>query len=59
REVLRAGETEATVRGARLMWCNGRTGARGFYERHGYEAVGEEFVIEGVGPHYVFARRLG
>lgn len=41
------------------MWCNGRTVARGFYERHGYEAVGDEFVIEGVGPHHVFLRKLG
>ncbi|MCF6521787.1 GNAT family N-acetyltransferase [Streptomyces sp. JJ36] len=57
--VLRAGEEEAAARGAVLMWCNGRTEARGFYERHGYEAVGEEFVIEGVGPHHVFLRKLG
>jgi GNAT superfamily N-acetyltransferase len=57
--VLRAGEEAAVGRGARLMWCNGRTGARGFYERHGYATVGEEFVIDGVGPHYVFARELG
>lgn len=56
--VLRAGEDAAAARGARLMWCNGRTEARGFYERHGYEAAGEEFVIEGVGPHHVFVRTL-
>lgn len=56
--VLHAGEAEAAARGAELMWCNGRTEARGFYERHGYQTVGEEFVIEGVGPHYVFVRKL-
>ncbi|MFR9756949.1 GNAT family N-acetyltransferase [Streptomyces sp. TR06-5] len=56
--VLDAGTREAAARGARLMWCNGRTGARGFYERHGYTTVGDEFVIEGVGPHFVFARPL-
>lgn len=56
--VLAAGTAEATARGARLMWCNGRTEARGFYERHGYTVHGEEFHIEGVGPHFVFFRAL-
>lgn len=54
--VLRAAEAEAAVRGAELLWCNGRTEARGFYERQGFTAVGEEFPIEGVGPHLVFVR---
>ncbi|WP_346132286.1 GNAT family N-acetyltransferase [Streptomyces carpaticus] len=56
--LLAAAEAEAAARGARTLWCNGRTGARGFYERHGYTVLGEEFVIEGVGPHHVFTRRL-
>jgi GNAT superfamily N-acetyltransferase len=56
--VLTAGEAEARRRGAEVMWCNGRTVARGFYERHGYAVSGEEFVIDGVGPHFVFVRTL-
>ncbi|MFD7511713.1 GNAT family N-acetyltransferase [Streptomyces sp. NPDC059853] len=56
--LLAAAEAEAAARGAGTLWCNGRTGARGFYERHGYTVLGEEFLIEGVGPHYVFIRRL-
>jgi GNAT superfamily N-acetyltransferase len=56
--VLETGTEEAMALGARVMWCNGRTEARGFYERHGYATPGEEFLIEGVGPHYVFVRRL-
>ncbi|MFI9200494.1 GNAT family N-acetyltransferase [Streptomyces sp. NPDC053048] len=52
--VLRAGLAEAAARGAALVWCNGRTSARGFYEHHGFRARGEEFVVEGVGPHFVF-----
>ncbi len=43
---------------AALAWCNGRSVARGFYERHGFEVRGEEFVIEGVGPHFVFTIKL-
>ncbi|MBB1253727.1 GNAT family N-acetyltransferase [Streptomyces sp. OF3] len=56
--VLAAGEAEARRRGADVMWCNGRTEARAFYERHGYRTVGEEFQVEGVGPHYVFRREF-
>ncbi|MFH0244473.1 GNAT family N-acetyltransferase [Streptomyces sp. HK10] len=56
--VLRAGTAEAAARGAALLWCNGRTPARGFYERQGFRAHGEEFVIEGVGPHLVFFREV-
>ncbi|WP_431780412.1 GNAT family N-acetyltransferase [Streptomyces chumphonensis] len=56
--VLAAGSREAAARGARVLWCNGRTEARAFYERHGYRVHGEEFAIEGVGPHYVLVREL-
>ncbi len=52
--VLRAGLAAAAVRGARWTWCNGRTSARGFYERHGFAAVGEEFDVPAIGPHLVF-----
>jgi GNAT superfamily N-acetyltransferase len=57
--VLDAATAEAAARGAELLWCNGRAEARGFYEGQGYAVVGEEFLIEGVGPHYVLARPLG
>jgi ribosomal protein S18 acetylase RimI-like enzyme len=35
------------------VWCNARTGAMGFYRKKGYEAVGEEFQVLDVGPHYL------
>ncbi|MEM7646034.1 MAG: GNAT family N-acetyltransferase [Pseudomonadota bacterium] len=38
-------------KGARL-WCNARTPAMGFYFKLGFEKVGKEFDIEGIGPHY-------
>ncbi|MCD9141868.1 GNAT family N-acetyltransferase [Streptomyces albireticuli] len=56
--VLRAGLAEAAARGAGLVWCNGRTSARGFYEHHGFTARGEEFTVEGIGPHLVFTIKL-
>jgi len=39
--------------GADVLWCNARTGALGFYERLGFETLGDEFDIAGIGPHFV------
>jgi len=57
--VLAAVEAAAREGGARRLWCNARTPARGFYERAGFIAEGEEFEIAGIGPHFVMAKPLG
>lgn len=44
--------------GGRTMWCNARTRAVPFYRREGFSTVGEEFMIAGVGPHFVMVRPL-
>jgi GNAT superfamily N-acetyltransferase len=54
---LKAGLAECAARGALIVWCNGRTSATGFYESQGFTAVGEEFVLEPSGPHYVFVTK--
>jgi len=41
-----------------LLWCNAREVARGFYTRLGFEVVGPPFRIEGIGEHFVMARKL-
>jgi len=41
-----------------LLWCNGRTSARTFYESLGLRATGEEFDLPVSGPHFVFRREL-
>lgn len=38
------------------LWCNARTSAAGFYERHGWEPIGETFEIPKVGPHVRMVR---
>lgn len=48
----------AADRGARLLWCNARTPAVGFYERHRFVARGDQFDTE-VGPHFYMSRALG
>ena len=39
-------------------WCNARVTALPFYERLGLVRVGEPFMIEGIGLHYVMIDRL-
>ncbi|HEX8002560.1 MAG TPA: GNAT family N-acetyltransferase [Mycobacteriales bacterium] len=50
---LRAALDYARERGAARVWCNARTPALGFYERHGFAVVGEEFELPDAGPHYL------
>ncbi|MPZ11620.1 MAG: GNAT family N-acetyltransferase [Kiloniellaceae bacterium] len=52
RRLAAAGEDSAA------LWCNGRSGAQGFYERHGFTPVGDVFETPGTGPHCVFWRRV-
>ena len=56
--VLGRGIAELTAIGARILWCNGRAGAEGFYRRHGFRRVGAKFETPGTGPHYRFLRPL-
>lgn len=35
----------------KLLWCNARVGAVGFYSKMGFEKDSDIFTIEGVGPH--------
>ena len=39
-------ETESEI-----LWCNARTTAFGFYEKMGFNIVGDEFDIPNLGPH--------
>lgn len=56
--LLDRGVTLVARQGGRLVWCNGRTGAVGFYRRHGFEPVGDEFDTPGTGPHIRFVRTI-
>jgi ribosomal protein S18 acetylase RimI-like enzyme len=43
---------------AATVWCSGRTGAQRFYERHGFQPIGDLYETPGTGPHYVFWRKV-
>lgn len=45
-------------RGGRLLWCSGRTSAMGFYRSLGFEPSGDEYQVEGTGPHYRMIKTL-
>lgn len=44
--------------GAKMLWCNARTPAIGFYEAYGFRKKGQEFEIKGIGPHFVMVKAL-
>lgn len=45
--------------GALLLWCNARTPAVRFYERHGFAVVSEEWEEPDIGPHVRMERAVG
>jgi predicted GNAT family N-acyltransferase len=57
--LLAAGLAEVAVRGGNLVWCNGRSAAADFYQRHGFTVSGEEFDLPPIGKHLVFVRTVG
>jgi GNAT superfamily N-acetyltransferase len=42
----------------RLLWCNARVPAAGFYQKHGWTIVSEIFEIPTAGPHVKMSKRL-
>jgi GNAT superfamily N-acetyltransferase len=44
--------------GMKLIWCNARTSAVGFYRKLDWEIAGAEFDIPDVGPHFRMWRRV-
>ncbi len=58
RVVLEACFAVVRQSGGQVLWCNARLVAVPFYERLGMAAVGPEFDIPGIGPHYVMWSRV-
>lgn len=51
--VLVASIAHVAAAGGGELWCNARMTAVGFYRRAGFEIVGDEFDVPGIGPHVV------
>ena len=41
----------------RLLWCNARVPAMGFYQKLAWQVVSDEFHIPTAGPHVKMVRR--
>lgn len=57
--LVRAGIDLARSRDAEIVWARARDSALGFYERLGFNAVGDGFVDEPTGmPHHIVVRKV-
>ena len=52
RKLLLAAESFVRTNAVKQLWCNARTPAVPFYQRHGWAIISGEFVIPTAGPHY-------
>ena len=58
RELLKFGFPMIKRNFCDLVWCNARTSAEGFYQKAGFEAIGEVFDIPDVGPHRLMIKKF-
>jgi Predicted acyltransferase len=56
--LLVSAENYARESGGLVIWANARSSAIGFYAKAGYSVISEEFMIDGVGPHYLVMKPL-
>ncbi len=41
-----------------FLWCHARSAAVPFYKAQGFHTNGEEYMIDGIGPHYLMFQQL-
>ncbi|RDX35670.1 GNAT family N-acetyltransferase [Kangiella sp. HD9-110m-PIT-SAG07] len=51
--ILLEGIEYCRQKGADLLWCNARASASGFYCKLNFAILGEAFIIDNIGPHYL------
>jgi predicted GNAT family N-acyltransferase len=56
RALLAACLEHVAAEGGGEVWCNARAEALGFYAAAGFDVIGDEFDIPGIGPHRVMRR---
>ncbi|MES3036574.1 MAG: GNAT family N-acetyltransferase [Bdellovibrionota bacterium] len=50
-ELIAFAEIELKERHCDLVWCHARMKAVKFYQDSGFQIIGQDFEIEGIGPH--------
>jgi L-Ala-D/L-Glu epimerase len=51
--LLGEGAQRVARRGGGLLWFDARSSACSFYEKSGYQVLGREYEIPGIGPHFL------
>lgn len=57
-KLVRHAEQYLKAENASLIWFNARLTAMEFYKKMGYTTVGEAFIIDTVGTHYVMFKKI-
>jgi GNAT superfamily N-acetyltransferase len=57
-KLVRHAEQYLKSKNASLIWFNARLVAVAFYKKMGYTTIGEAFIINTVGPHYVMFKKI-
>lgn len=56
--LLEACIAHARKQNGSIIWCNARSTVTGFYGKYGFQPVGDEFPLPGIGPHYLMVLNL-
>jgi len=56
--LVRHAETIAKIQNADLIWFKARQTAVGFYEKMGYQKIGQPFNIGDIGMHFIMYKHL-
>ena len=57
-KLVKAAEEYITTQDGEVIWFNAREIAVGFYNKMGYEIIGDPFTIGDIGIHYVMYREV-
>lgn len=56
--IVEAGIEELKKRGVKLLWCDARLIATGFYERMNFKVLGDIYEVPIIGPHKLMYKEL-
>ena len=57
-KIIEAGIAELKSRGVKLLWCDARIIATGFYEKMGFSVKGDIYEVPNIGPHKLMYKIL-
>ena len=58
KQLLERAESDCIAKYAEIIWFNARENAVGFYQKSGYQIIGNPFEIAGIGTHYIMFKKF-